>query len=61
MPDRRLVAHRPAGSVLRPPRPADSEGTRLEHAGHLTLAVNEISQTQSIAKGTIGNEQGLSL
>jgi hypothetical protein len=33
----------------------------LEHAGHLTLAVNEISQTQSIAKETIGNEQGLSL
>jgi hypothetical protein len=33
----------------------------LEHAGHLTLAVNEISQAQSIAKGTIGNDQGLSL
>ncbi|MHB1937468.1 MAG: MobF family relaxase [Acidobacteriaceae bacterium] len=33
----------------------------LEHAGHLTLAVNEISQTQSIAKGTIGNDQGLNL
>jgi hypothetical protein len=33
----------------------------LEHAGHLTLAVNEISQAQSVAKGTIGNEQGLSL
>jgi conjugative relaxase-like TrwC/TraI family protein len=33
----------------------------LEHAGHLTLAVSEISQAQSIAKGTIGNDQGLSL
>jgi GTPase SAR1 family protein len=33
----------------------------LEHAGHVTLAVNEISQAQSIAKGTIGNDQGLSL
>ena len=33
----------------------------LEHAGHLTLAVNEIAQAQSIAKGTVGNDQGLSL
>ncbi|MGB6687486.1 MAG: MobF family relaxase [Terracidiphilus sp.] len=33
----------------------------LEHAGHLTLTVNEISQAQSIAKGAIGNDQGLSL
>ena len=33
----------------------------LEHAGHLTLAVNEISQAQSIAKGTVGTDQGLSL
>ena len=33
----------------------------LEHAGHLTLAVNEISQAQSIAKGTAGTDQGLSL
>jgi hypothetical protein len=30
----------------------------LEHAGHLTLAVNEISQAQTTAKGT---DQGLSL
>jgi len=33
----------------------------LEHAGHLTLAVNEIAQAQSIAKGTVGTDQGLSL
>jgi len=33
----------------------------LEHAGHLTLAVSEISQAQSIAKGTAGADQGLSL
>jgi conjugative relaxase-like TrwC/TraI family protein len=33
----------------------------LEHAGHLTLAVSEISQAQSIAIGTTGNDQGLSL
>ena len=33
----------------------------LEHAGHLTLAVSEISQAQSIAKGTVGTDQGLSL
>ncbi len=33
----------------------------LEHAGHVALAVNEVSQVQSIAKGTIGNDQGLSL
>lgn len=33
----------------------------LEHAGHLTLAVTEISQAQSIAKGTVGTDQGLSL
>jgi ATP-dependent exoDNAse (exonuclease V) alpha subunit len=33
----------------------------LEHAGHLTLAVNEISQAQSISKGTVGTDQGLSL
>ena len=33
----------------------------LEHAGHLTLAVSEISQAQSIAKGNVGNDQGLSL
>jgi ATP-dependent exoDNAse (exonuclease V) alpha subunit len=33
----------------------------LEHAGHLTLAVNEISQAQSTAKGTVGIDQGLSL
>jgi conjugative relaxase-like TrwC/TraI family protein len=33
----------------------------LEHAGHLALAVNEISQAQSIAKGTVGTDQGLSL
>jgi conjugative relaxase-like TrwC/TraI family protein len=33
----------------------------LEHAGHLTLAVSEISQAQSIAKGSVGNDQGLSL
>jgi conjugative relaxase-like TrwC/TraI family protein len=33
----------------------------LEHAGHLTLAVAEISQAQSIAKGTVGTDQGLSL
>jgi conjugative relaxase-like TrwC/TraI family protein len=32
-----------------------------EHAGHLTLAVSEISQAQSIAKGTVGTDQGLSL
>jgi hypothetical protein len=33
----------------------------LEHAGHLTLAVSEISQAQFIAKGTVGTDQGLSL
>jgi conjugative relaxase-like TrwC/TraI family protein len=33
----------------------------LEHAGHLTLSVSEISQAQSIAKGTVGTDQGLSL
>ena len=33
----------------------------LEHAGHLTLAVSEISQAQSIAKGAVGTDQGLSL
>ena len=33
----------------------------LEHAGHLTLAVNEISQAQAIAKGAVGTDQGLSL
>jgi conjugative relaxase-like TrwC/TraI family protein len=33
----------------------------LEHAGHLTFAVSEISQAQSIAKGTVGTDQGLSL
>jgi conjugative relaxase-like TrwC/TraI family protein len=33
----------------------------LEHAGHLTLAISEISQAQSIAKGTVGTDQGLSL
>jgi hypothetical protein len=32
----------------------------LEHAGHLAVAVNEISQAQPIAKGTIGTDQGLS-
>lgn len=33
----------------------------LEHAGHLTLAVNEISQAQTLTKGSIGTDQGLSL
>ena len=33
----------------------------LEHAGHLMLTVNEISQAQPIAKGTVGIDQGLSL
>jgi conjugative relaxase-like TrwC/TraI family protein len=33
----------------------------LEHAGHLTLPVNEISQAQAIAKGAVGTDQGLSL
>ena len=33
----------------------------LEHAGHLTLAVNEISQAQSLTKGSVGTDQGLSL
>ena len=33
----------------------------LEHAGHLAVAFNEISQAQSIAKGTVGTDQGLSL
>ena len=33
----------------------------LEHAGHLTVAVNEIAQAQSVAKGTAGTDQGLSL
>jgi conjugative relaxase-like TrwC/TraI family protein len=33
----------------------------LEHAGHLTLAVNEISQAQAIAKDAVGTDQGLSL
>ena len=33
----------------------------LEHAGHLAVAVNEISQAQSVAKGTVGTDRGLSL
>jgi conjugative relaxase-like TrwC/TraI family protein len=33
----------------------------LEHAGHVALAINEISQAQSISKGSAGNDQGLSL
>jgi conjugative relaxase-like TrwC/TraI family protein len=33
----------------------------LEHAGHLTLAVSEISQAQSLTKGSAGTDQGLSL
>jgi hypothetical protein len=33
----------------------------LEHAGHLTLAVSEISQAQSLTKGSVGTDQGLSL
>jgi hypothetical protein len=33
----------------------------LEHAGHVTLAVNEISQTQALTKGSVGTDQGLSL
>jgi len=33
----------------------------LEHAGHVALAVNEISQAQSIAKGAGSTDQGLSL
>ena len=33
----------------------------LERAGHFTLAVNEISQAQSLAKGNVGPDQGLSL
>jgi hypothetical protein len=32
-----------------------------EHAGHVALAVNEISQAQSLSKGFGGNDQGLSL
>ena len=33
----------------------------LEQAGHVTLATNEVSQAQSIPKGSVGNDQGLSL
>lgn len=33
----------------------------LDNAGHLTLAVNEISQAQSVAKGNVGIDQGLNL
>jgi len=33
----------------------------LEHVGHLTLAVSEISQAQSLTKGSVGTDQGLSL
>jgi glucan-binding YG repeat protein len=33
----------------------------LEQAGHVTLAINEVSQAQSIPKGSVGNDQGLSL
>ena len=33
----------------------------LERAGHLTLAVSEISQAQSLTKGSVGTDQGLSL
>jgi conjugative relaxase-like TrwC/TraI family protein len=33
----------------------------LEQAGHVALAVNEISQAQSNAKGAVGTDQGLSL
>jgi ATP-dependent exoDNAse (exonuclease V) alpha subunit len=38
-----------------------SKEQALEHAAQVTLAVSEISQSQSIAKGTIGTDQGLSL
>jgi hypothetical protein len=33
----------------------------LEHAGHVALAVNEISQAQFVAKGAGSSDQGLSL
>ena len=33
----------------------------LEHAGHLTVAVNEISHAQALTKGPVGADQGLSL
>ncbi|WP_348270148.1 MobF family relaxase [Edaphobacter paludis] len=33
----------------------------LEHAGHLTLAVSEISQAQSLTKASVGTDQGLNL
>ncbi len=33
----------------------------LEHAGHLTFAVSEISQAQSLTKGPVGTDQGLTL
>ena len=33
----------------------------LEHAGHLAVAVNEISQAQSVAKGASSTDQELSL
>jgi hypothetical protein len=33
----------------------------LEHAGHVAVAVNEISQTQALTKGSAPTDQGLSL
>jgi type IV secretory pathway VirB4 component len=33
----------------------------LERAGHLMLAVSEITQVQSLTKGSVGTDQGLSL
>lgn len=38
-----------------------SKEQALEHAGHLTFAVNEISQAQALTKGPVGTDQGLSL
>lgn len=38
-----------------------SKEQALEHAGHIGLAVNEISHTQTLAKGAVGTDQGLSL
>ena len=33
----------------------------LEQAGHVGLAVNEISEAQSLAKGTVAADQGLTM
>jgi len=38
-----------------------TRGHALEHAGHVGLAINQISQTNSISKGSAGHDQGFNL